>query len=289
MSKQSVTLLGLGAMGRALGNALLAGGHPLTVWNRTPGRDTELVAAGATSAATPGDAAAAGSVILVCLLDHRSVHDTLDPIADRLRGKQVINLTSTTPEQSRRLADWASEHGVSFLDGAIMAVPEMIGRDHSSLLYSGTEAVFDQHRESLELFGTAEYFGGDAGIAAQVDFALLAAMYGMFGAVFHGMALAAEGDVAPTEFAPRVTAWLSAMLTGIEQHAQQIESGEYETDVQSLNFNKTGVDEIVQASRDAGIDTAVLEPMRALINRQVAAGHGELAFARVYESIRHGS
>lgn len=33
-----VTVLGLGPMGRALASAFLAAGHPVTVWNRTPGR-----------------------------------------------------------------------------------------------------------------------------------------------------------------------------------------------------------------------------------------------------------
>ncbi|MER6985206.1 NAD(P)-binding domain-containing protein, partial [Streptomyces carpinensis] len=33
-----VSVLGLGPMGTALASAFLAAGHPLTVWNRTPGR-----------------------------------------------------------------------------------------------------------------------------------------------------------------------------------------------------------------------------------------------------------
>ena len=31
-----VTVIGLGPMGQAMARALLAGGHPVTVWNRTP-------------------------------------------------------------------------------------------------------------------------------------------------------------------------------------------------------------------------------------------------------------
>ncbi|WP_179893518.1 NAD(P)-binding domain-containing protein, partial [Streptomyces sp. wa1002] len=42
-----LTLLGLGAMGVALARTWLAAGHPLTVWNRSPGRSAELAAAGA--------------------------------------------------------------------------------------------------------------------------------------------------------------------------------------------------------------------------------------------------
>ncbi|WP_280210856.1 NAD(P)-binding domain-containing protein, partial [Nocardia cyriacigeorgica] len=95
-----VTVLGLGAMGRAFAATLLKGGRSVTVWNRTPGKDGELVAAGASSAAALTDAVAASPVIIVLLLDHASVHATLDPVAEQLSGRAVINLTSTTPEES---------------------------------------------------------------------------------------------------------------------------------------------------------------------------------------------
>ncbi|WP_143669806.1 NAD(P)-binding domain-containing protein, partial [Streptomyces sp. rh195] len=51
-----LTLLGLGAMGVALARTWLTAGHPLTVWNRGPGRSAELAAAGARVAATAAEA-----------------------------------------------------------------------------------------------------------------------------------------------------------------------------------------------------------------------------------------
>jgi 3-hydroxyisobutyrate dehydrogenase-like beta-hydroxyacid dehydrogenase len=51
-TKPSVTVIGLGAMGSALAAAVLAGGYPTTVWNRSPERTQPLVASGAVAAAT---------------------------------------------------------------------------------------------------------------------------------------------------------------------------------------------------------------------------------------------
>lgn len=45
-----VAVLGLGEMGSALAGAFLDGGHPTTVWNRTPGKGEGLVAKGRSSA-----------------------------------------------------------------------------------------------------------------------------------------------------------------------------------------------------------------------------------------------
>lgn len=103
-----VTVLGLGAMGSALAAAFVKAGHPTTVWNRTPGKDAELIAAGARGADSVETAVAAGDLVVACLFDHASVHETLDPVTGKLAGRDLVNLTSTEPAGSRELADWAA-------------------------------------------------------------------------------------------------------------------------------------------------------------------------------------
>jgi 3-hydroxyisobutyrate dehydrogenase-like beta-hydroxyacid dehydrogenase len=49
-AENSVTVLGLGPMGRILAGAFLNAGLSTTVWNRTPGRYRELVERGAVRA-----------------------------------------------------------------------------------------------------------------------------------------------------------------------------------------------------------------------------------------------
>ncbi|MEY7981180.1 NAD(P)-binding domain-containing protein, partial [Streptomyces pilosus] len=69
-SRPSVTVLGLGPMGRALAAAFLDAGVRTTVWNRTPGRDGELVARGAVAAASPEEAVAAAPLTGVCVVNY---------------------------------------------------------------------------------------------------------------------------------------------------------------------------------------------------------------------------
>ena len=47
-----IGVIGLGRMGRGIAGRVLGAGHDLAVYNRTPGKDADLVAAGARSAAT---------------------------------------------------------------------------------------------------------------------------------------------------------------------------------------------------------------------------------------------
>ena len=46
MALERIGFVGLGTMGAAMAGHLAGAGHPLTVWNRTPGRAGELVELG---------------------------------------------------------------------------------------------------------------------------------------------------------------------------------------------------------------------------------------------------
>lgn len=281
-----VTILGLGAMGQALAATLLKAGRTTSVWNRTPGKDADLVAAGAVGAATVSDAISAGGPIVTVLFDHASVHATLDPVADQLTGRQLINLTTTAPEEARELARWAAEHDIAYLDGGIMAVPPMIGQPGASILYSGSQTVFDTHREALELLAAAEYFGDDAGFASTYDFALLAAMYAMFGGFLHGAAMMRSVGVPAAEFAQRAAAWVTAMTQTLPLQGQAIDAANYTgASIQPIAFHKAALDAINRASRDARVTLDFVAPLKNLLDRQVADGHGSLAFERTFEEL----
>src|SRR5687768_16613391 len=94
--RPSITVLGLGAMGRALARALIAAGHPTTVWNRSAGRADTLVTAGAFEAATATEAVSRTQVTFVCLLDRAAVDAVADTVGAGWRGTTVVNLTSST-------------------------------------------------------------------------------------------------------------------------------------------------------------------------------------------------
>jgi 3-hydroxyisobutyrate dehydrogenase len=68
-----VAVLGMGRMGSALAGRLLDGGHRVVVWNRSPGRAAELVAAGAREAPTVADAAKGADVVVTMLANDDAV------------------------------------------------------------------------------------------------------------------------------------------------------------------------------------------------------------------------
>lgn len=287
-SPTPLSLLGLGDMGTALARAWLAAGHPLTVWNRTPAKAEPLAAEGAHRAASAAEAVAAADLVVLCLLDDASVGETLQG-AD-LRGKDLVNLTTSTPALSRARAAWAQERGARFLDGGIMAVPPMVGVPEAGgyIFYSGDAGLFDRHAKTLGAPVGARYVGADAGHAALYDVALLSAMTGMFAGVTHAFALMrAEKDVAPTEFAEPLAGWLRAMAGTIGGVAHQLESGDY-TDgvVSNLAMVSTGNTTLLETAREQGVSGELLTPYMDLMRRRVEQGHGAEGLAGLVDLLR---
>ena len=98
-------------MGRPMGMNLLKAGHPLTVWNRTASRAEELVAAGATLAKSPKEAAAGGDVLLTMVSDPAALESVLwgadgkdgGALSALKSGSIYIDSSTVSPNLARKL------------------------------------------------------------------------------------------------------------------------------------------------------------------------------------------
>ena len=126
-SPRKIGFIGLGLMGRPMAMNLLKAGHSLTVWNRTSSRAQELVAAGATLAKSPREAAAASDILFTIVSDPPALEEVLwghqgnnDGAMAGLRpGSIYIDSSTVAPALTRRVAAACAEHGVRYLDAPV--------------------------------------------------------------------------------------------------------------------------------------------------------------------------
>ncbi|MDT0331609.1 NAD(P)-dependent oxidoreductase [Nocardiopsis lambiniae] len=272
-----VVLLGLGDMGAAFGRAWLAAGRPLTAWNRTASRAEPLAAAGADVAVDPAAAVAAGRLIVTCLLDDASVGSVLEGVD--LTGKDLVDITTGTPEEARARAEWATARGARFVSGGIMAVPPMVGVAESGAytFYSGSTEAFAEHEKTLAVPTGTRFSGEDPGLAALLDVALLSAMNGMFAGITHAFALTRRSGVPLGEVAGLLEGWVGAMLSDAAGgFAERLEGGDLTTGVVSnLAMQSQGYDTQLRTAEEQGMSTELLRPYADLMERHVADGHGD--------------
>ncbi|MFD9906916.1 NAD(P)-dependent oxidoreductase [Streptomyces sp. NPDC059063] len=286
-SDRPVSVLGLGMMGSALAAALLKAGHPVTVWNRTAAKTGPLVAQGARPAEAARDAVTASPLVIACLTTNDNVRELLAPLADDLRGRTLVNVTNGTPSQARELADWARENGVSYVDGGIMAIPQMIAGPHAYVLYSGDEDAYETHRETLAAFGGTKWVGTDAGLAALWDLSLLTGMYGMVMGVMQAFAMTGSAGVPAKEFAPLLAEWVTAMTQGlVPGSAEALDSGQHLTDVSSLAVNQAAFPNLLATFAEQGVSDELFTGVQPLLDRAVAQGHAADGMSRLSELLK---
>lgn len=255
--------------------------------NGTPGRDGAVVGRGAQSARTVAEAVEASPVVVACLYDHASVHETLDPVVDQLRGRTLVNLTTTTPGEARELGGWAAEHGIDHLDGAIMAVPAMIGSREAQIFYSGSRTAFEHYHGVFDAWATSVFDGDDAGMASLFDLAMLSGMYVMFTGFLHGAALMGASGVSASDFAARQAPFLAAMTSGFADYARVIDGGDYTVpEQQTLEWSDPVLGYIQRTSEEQSVSDAPIALVRGLVHPQIEAGFGGHGLARFFESLR---
>jgi 3-hydroxyisobutyrate dehydrogenase-like beta-hydroxyacid dehydrogenase len=284
--QSAVTVLGLGPMGRALAGAFLDAGLRTTVWNRTPGRDRELVERGGVGARSAKEAVSASGLVVICVVDYDAVDSVLrrDAVADALKGRTVVNLTADTPARARDLAGWAAEHGVRYLDGAIMTPTTTIGTPHAVFIHSGPEELYQEHRPALDaLGGTHTHLGEEIGRAAAHDIALLDIFWTAMAGYAHALAVAQAEGVTPRELAPFAKGIAEILPPLFEESAEEVENGAFPGDGNPITSAASSMAHIVHASEAHGIDAGVMRAAEGLARRAIGLGHGADGFSRVTE------
>lgn len=286
-----VTVLGLGPMGQAMARSLIAAGHPVTVWNRTPSRADDVVSAGAKLAATPSDAVAAGDLVILSLTDYQAMWDVLGDAAGALAGRTLVNLSSDTPDKTREAAAWAASHGASFVTGGVMVPAYMVGTDLSYVYYSGNAEAFDAHRTTLARIGEPRFLGDDPGRAQLMYQAQLDVFLTTLSGFMHATALVGSAGITAEQFLPEVMQLFEAIpamiaADGTEKLGASIDAGEHPGEAANALMMGATADHIYATAKSVGIDTSLPGAVQGHYRRAIDDGHGKESWTSIIDGIR---
>ncbi|MGV4984685.1 NAD(P)-dependent oxidoreductase [Streptomyces sp. NRAIS4] len=198
---EKVAFLGLGSMGAPMAGRLLAAGHPLTVWNRTPARAEPLAAEGATPAATPAAAVQDADVVITMLAGPDALTAVADAVTPELRpGTTWVEMSTVGPDAVRDLAGRLKD-GVTLVDAPVMGSTDRAAEGTLGIL-AGGEAASVEH--VLAHLGTVTRTG-PLGSGAALKLVVNTAVIGGVGLVAEALRLAAalglDGHTARTALA----------------------------------------------------------------------------------------
>lgn len=166
-----VGFIGLGSMGAPIAGNLLAAGHALTVYNRTPERAKELVAQGARVVASPARAAMGAEALVTMLSDDQAVVATVfdgGVIKALSRGAVHVSMSTISPALSRRLAAAHQAAGEAYVAAPVFGRPDAAAAKRLWVVAAGTTEALAAARPILEAVGQEVIVVGDDPAAANV-------------------------------------------------------------------------------------------------------------------------
>jgi 3-hydroxyisobutyrate dehydrogenase-like beta-hydroxyacid dehydrogenase len=280
-----VAFLGLGQMGSPMARRLVASGHDVTVWNRTPEKAEPLVAEGARQGSTPADAGQWVEAAVTMLADPDALETVLfgpDGLAATLQeGATLIDMSTVGPETVRRVAE-RLPRGVTMLDAPVLGTVPHAEEGHLKIFVGGPEDVFERWRPLLDVLGTPTHLGpvgGGASMKLVVNSTLGAVMSGIGEALALADALGLDEEMTLNVLADSVVG------TGVTRARPSIESGTFPPRFK-LSLARKDLGLVTDPAGRAGLELQVASAAHDWFQSAVDQGLGELDYTAVVAHIR---
>ena len=282
-----ISIIGLGAMGSAIARALLANGRKVTVWNRSPEKMAAIADSGADMDEDISRAVSASPRVLVCLLNYTATNTLFSSpdVAGAVRGRNVIQLGTSSPQESQEAEAFFNELGAGYIDGTLMCWPGNIGTPTGRIAAAGAKDVFSDCETDLNILaGDLRNMGNNVRAAAALELAFLSRLMGIIFGSIHG-ALACEAEGVP------VSEFTSILPPGDRAIplTETIHAGTFE----SISGGGASVDvagEAVTGLYDHALSAGINSELPALwldwVHRAQAAGYGSQETAAVIKELR---
>ena len=170
-----IAFVGLGAMGSAMVQRLLAAGHSVTGYNRTRAKAEALASKGLVVADSARAAVEGASVVLSMVTDSEALRDVaLRPdgiVAGLGQGAVWAEMSTVSPTVTRMLGERVTEKGAALLDAPVSGSTVTIAQGQLSFIVGGDAAALEQIRPYLLAIGPTITHVGPVGLAVTMKIA----------------------------------------------------------------------------------------------------------------------
>lgn len=204
-----------------------------------------------------------------------------------MRGRALVTLNSGSPAGARQTAGWAISNGARFLDGAIKNVPSAVGAADTLLYYGGDRTVFDEYEPTLRVLGgDTVYLGDEPDLAALYEMAVGGTLLPALVGFFQGAAAVQARGLEVSTLVPYTVKWLGMIGSVLPTFAREIDSGDYTEPESSVKLFLAGAAHDTELGQEANLDVEWHRPLHELLERAVAAGHGDHSISALVEVLR---
>jgi len=166
-----VGFIGLGHMGMGMAARLLAAGHEVTVYNRTPAKAQALVEQGARAAASVADVCR-GDAVITMLADDAAVEGVVfgaqGVIESLAKGAIHLSMSTISVALAERLTTAHASARQRFVAAPVFGRPEAAAAGKLFIIAAGAPDAVDACRPLFEAMGQKTFVIGDQPKAANL-------------------------------------------------------------------------------------------------------------------------
>jgi 3-hydroxyisobutyrate dehydrogenase-like beta-hydroxyacid dehydrogenase len=281
-----VSVIGTGAMGSALVEALAASSAEVTVWNRTMDKAQALAGPSVGVAASPVEALKASPLTIVSVTDHDVARTLVHDAAEALHGKVVASTSFVTPDQARAFHAVVRAASGHYLDLSIPAYPSEVRSRAGVFLVSGDRIVYEAHRHRFERLGRATYIDEAPGAAYISEMAILLAYLPMAVGLLQGLRVCAQHDIPASWFNETVPEFYSFHIRSLlDRVAEQPDPATRQVEASVNEWGKTAA-EYADYLREVGLDATMYDALHRMFAAAAEAGHGTVDWTGIAEHAR---
>jgi len=280
-----IAFVGLGAMGGAMAQRLLAAGHSVTGYNRTRAKADALASKGLAVADSARAAVEGASVVLSMVTDSEALRDVaLRPdgiLAGLGQGAVWAEMSTVSPTVTRMLGERVAEKGAALLDAPVSGSTVTIAQGQLSFIVGGDAAALERIRPYLLAIGPTITHVGALGLAVTMKIAVNLSI-GVQMLAFSESVLLAEKSGIPREKA------VEAILKGVTASPMLKYRGPFVLDMpDEALFNVVLMQKDMRLALEQGRAVGVPLPATGLVHELLTGARGlglaEKDFAAVFD------
>ena len=286
--RSALGLIGLGNMGTAIAERLLAAGYELSVHNRSPEKAEPLRAGGATVCETARELAGAVDIVLTSLADDDALEGVAAEVASAAKpGTLLVDFSTVSPAASARVAAVAEGASLLYLRAPVSGNPSVVRAGNLTFITSGPPEALERAESTLLAIGRTIHDVGEGEQARVVKLAINLVIGGLAELMAEALVLSETSGVSR-----------AALLETMGESAAGAPFVQYKTepllrDDYAATFTtrlmEKDIDLVLAEAASAGVLLPLGSELKKRLRAAVDAGSGDDDFMALFPDLRDQS
>jgi 2-hydroxy-3-oxopropionate reductase len=284
-----VGFCGTGRMGAAMAGRLIAAGHHVKVWNRSADKLAPLVAAGATLASSPAEAAGGADILLMCLFDSAAVEEVVFGASGVVIAHNVAPLlvdhSSIAPEPTRDFAVRLRKAcGSCWIDAPVSGGVMGAASGTLTVMAGGPESAIISAREAIKSYAACVIRAGDVGAGQSAKLCNQNIVAATLVAIAEAVILARNSGIDPARLTELLGGgWADSALLRIFVPRMTAPDG---SSIGTLSTMLKDIDNVRMAAHATGTSLPVGSAVHRTLTAAETLGLGGLDLGQIVEILR---